>query len=180
MNVVIYARVSTDKQDLEQQVKKCEQYCDIKGWDKAALFTEKVSTRKERPILRQVIKECMQGKYQTIVMFRLDRGWRSSRQFIMDFDSLSARGCNVISVMEGLDPTTSMGKAMMTIIVALAELERANISAATKQRLDALKAMGKKLGRPKGSGDKKKRITKNYYGNDNRSNKRGPKKRGDF
>ena len=72
----------------------------------------------------------------------------------MDFDFLSSRGCYVISVMEGLDPTTPLGKAMMTILVALAELERVNISVATKQRLQALKNMGKTLGRPKGSKDK--------------------------
>ena len=56
--------------------------------------------------------------------------------------------------MEGLDPTTPTGKAFMTILVALAELERVNISLATKQRLHALKALGKTLGRPKGSKDK--------------------------
>jgi len=95
----------------------------------------------------------------------------------MDFDSLSARGCNVISVQEGLDPTTPIGKAMMSILVALAELERENISLATKQRLQALKNMGKTLGRPKGSKDGHKRNTRNYYGNKNRSKKGGVKKR---
>lgn len=90
----------------------------------------------------------------------------------MDFDSLSSRGVNVISVSEGLDPTTPIGKAMMTILVALAELERTNISEATKQRLQALKNMGKKLGRPKGSKDKNKRRTSGYI-------LREAKKRGD-
>jgi len=90
----------------------------------------------------------------------------------MDFDSLSSRGVNVISVMEGLDPTTPLGKAMMTILVALAELERANISEATKQRLKALKKLGKKLGRPKGSKDTEKRSNVGYL-------LREAKKRGD-
>lgn len=89
----------------------------------------------------------------------------------MDFDSLSSRGVQVISVMEGLDPTTPIGKAMMTILVALAELERANISEATKQRMQALKNLGKHVGRPKGSADKKKRSKSGYYGNQNRSKK---------
>jgi len=89
----------------------------------------------------------------------------------MDFDNLSAKGINVISIMEGLDPTTPLGKAMMTILVALAELERENISQATKQRLQALKNLGKTLGRPKGSKDKKPRRKSGYY---NRyANKRG-------
>lgn len=90
----------------------------------------------------------------------------------MDFDNLSAKGIHVISIMEGLDPTTPIGKAMMTILVALAELERENISQATKQRLQSLKNLGKTLGRPKGSKDKGKRRTTGYH-------LREAKKRGD-
>lgn len=120
----------------------------------------------------EMLRLAYSRRFVCIVVFRLDRAWRSSRQFIMDFDSLSSRGVNVISVSEGLDPTTPIGKAMMTILVALAELERTNISEATKQRLQALKNMGKKLGRPKGSKDKNKRRTSGYI-------LREAKKRGD-
>jgi len=178
MKVAIYCRVSTDKQELKQQINNCIKYCEIKGWNDYEVFREIQSTRKDRRVLLEVLKSCREGQYQNVVVFRLDRAWRSSRQFIMDFDSLAARGCSVISVQEGLDPTTPIGKAMMTILVALAELERENISLATKQRLQSLKNMGKKLGRPKGSSDKNKRNTRNYYGNKNRSKKGGVKKRG--
>ena len=161
MKAVIYARVSTDTQDYEQQVSACKKYCEIKGWE-YVLFTEKQGATKERPVFNSVLDGCRNGLYNCIIVFRLDRAWRSSRQFIMDFDNLSNRGVNVISVMEGLDPTTPLGKAMMTILVALAELERENISIATKQRLNALKALGKPLGRPKGSKDGSKRNNFGY------------------
>jgi len=177
MKVAIYARVSTEDQDYSQQVESCKKYCEIKGWNNYDMFREVQSTRKDRPVLSKVLKSCREGKYQNLLVFRLDRAWRSSRQFIMDFDGLVARGCNVISVQEGLDPTTPIGKAMMTILVALAELERENISLATKQRLASLKALGKKLGRPKGSGDLNPRKKTGYYGNVNRSKKRGVKNR---
>jgi site-specific DNA recombinase len=177
MKCAIYCRVSTEGQELKQQIESCKKYCEIKRWENYDIFTEIQSTRKQRPVLQNLLKQCRQGKYDTIIVFRLDRAWRSSRQFIMDFDSLSARGCNVISVMEGLDPTTPIGKAMMTILVALAELERENISLATKQRLEALKNLGKHVGRPKGSKDKKKRSSVGYHGNKNRSKKGGVKNR---
>lgn len=167
--VAIYARVSTESQDYAQQIDACRKYCEIRGWENYEVFKEVQSTRKDRPVLNQVLSSARNGNFSIIIIFRLDRAWRSSRQFIMDFDSLSARGASVISVMEGLDPTTPIGKAMMTILVALAELERENISQATKQRLQALKNMGKTLGRPKGSADKKKRKKGGYYGNTNRS-----------
>jgi len=172
MKAAIYARVSTTEQDYEQQVNACIKYCEIKGWKNYEVFTEKQSSTKERPVYNTVIHRCLHGDFNNLVVFRFDRAWRSSRQFIMDFDSLSARGVNIISVMEGLDPTTPMGKATMTIIIALAELERANISMATTQRLHALQALGKTLGRPKGSKDTKQRSKTGYY-------LREAKKRGD-
>ena len=178
MKVAIYCRVSTTQQELEQQIDTCKKFCDMKGWDDVTVFTEIQSSIKERPVFRDLLKEARRGAFDCIVVFRLDRAWRKSRDFIMDYDSLESRGVNVVSVQEGLDPSTPMGKAMMTILVALAELERTNISIATKQRLQALKNMGKKLGRPKGSKDSGKRKKSGYYGNQNRTKKGELKKRG--
>lgn len=164
MKAAIYARVSTDEQELRQQVEACQKFCEIKRWD-YDIYTEKQSSTKERPVFNDVLSLCRTGGYSHLVVFRIDRAWRSSRQFIMDFDNLSARGVYIISVMESLDPTTPIGKAFMTILVALAELERENISMATQHRLRALKAVGKTLGRPKGSKDTKKRKNTGYIRN---------------
>jgi DNA invertase Pin-like site-specific DNA recombinase len=172
----IYARVSTEEQSYEQQIDACSKFCEIKGWDSYEIFKEVQSSVKERPVWNDLLKRARQGEFNAIVVYRLDRAWRSSRQFIMDFDNLQSLGITVISVMEGLDPSTPIGKAMMTILVALGELERTNISEATKQRLQALKKMGKKLGRPKGRKDSVRRNRKNYFGNTNASNKGGTKK----
>ena len=177
MKVAIYCRVSTDKQELEQQIDTCKKFCDMKGWDDIEVFTEIQSSIKHRPIFINLLKEARRGAFDCIVVFRLDRAWRKSRDFIMDYDSLESRGVKVVSVMEGLDPSTPIGKAMMTILVALAELERTNISIATKQRLQAKKNLGQKLGRPKGSKDKCKRKKGGYYGNINSAKKGGLKKR---
>jgi DNA invertase Pin-like site-specific DNA recombinase len=173
MKTAIYCRVSTDTQDNKQQVNSCIKYCQIKGWDYET-FEEIETSTKDRPVWNNVLLLARHGKFNNIVIFRLDRAWRSSRQFIMDFDNLQNKGINVISVMEGLDCTTPMGKAMMSILVALAELERTNISIATKQRLQALKNLGKTLGRPKGSKDTKIRRKSGYLMR--YANKRGNKK----
>ena len=173
MKVAIYCRVSTEGQELEQQKDSCIKYCQIKGWEDYEVIPEILSAAKFRPIFRNLIEQAKQGKYSHLVLFRIDRGWRNSREFIMDFDTLQSRGIFIVSVMEGLDPTTPMGKAMLTILVALAELERANISQATKDRLQALKNLGKVLGRPKGSKDLNKRSVYGYLA-------REAKKRGDI
>jgi site-specific DNA recombinase len=161
MSVAIYCRVSTEGQTLEQQVEACKNYCKIKDWNDIEIFREKESSGKVRPVWEDLLRRARNGRYSIIIVFRLDRAWRSSRQFIMDTDNLSSKGIYVISIMEGLDPTTPVGKCMMTVLVALAELEKTNISIATKQRLDALRKI-KHIGRPHGSKDRKKRSPDGY------------------
>jgi DNA invertase Pin-like site-specific DNA recombinase len=172
VKAAIYVRVSTDKQTYEQQIEPCVNMCKIKGWD-FDLFKEVESAGKDRPIWTHLMRETSAGKFNAIVVHRLDRAWRSSRQFIMDFDTLTSRNVFLISVMEGFDATTPVGKAMVTIFVALAELEKANISQATKDRLAALKNLGKTLGRPKGSKDSIQRKKTGYF-------LRAAKQRGDL
>ena len=162
MKTAIYVRVSTKDQTYDQQLEPCKQFCKYKGFENIEIFKEVESTRKIRPIFQDMLKRTKNGEFQNIIVWKLDRAWRSSRAFVMDFDMLQSRGIYVISVMEGLDPTTPIGKAMMTILVALGELERENISVATKERLQAKKNLGEKLGRPMGSKDKHKRSNKGY------------------
>ena len=162
MKTAIYCRVSTEDQTLAQQLEVCKHFCLMKGWRDVDVYKEVQSSRKERPVFQEVLRRTRNNEYHAIVVFRLDRAWRSSRQFIMDFDNLQSLGKHVISVQEGLDPSTPMGRCIMTILVALAELEREQISLATKQRLQALKDNKVHLGRPFGSKDNNKRKTEGY------------------
>lgn len=176
MKPAIYIRVSTEKQTYDQQLDPCINFAKYKGFNEWRIYKEVQSSGKERKVFREMIANARKGEHPAIIVFKIDRAWRNVREFVMDFDNLMSRGINIFSVTEGLDPTTVMGKGMMHMIVVFAEIEKENISQATKERLQALKNMGKKLGRPKGSPDKSKRSTRNYYGNKNRSNKRGAKK----
>ena len=161
MKTAVYVRVSTRQQDYEQQLNACMNFCKMKGWTEVDVFKEKESSVKERKVFEELKRLAKSGHYGVIVVFRLDRAWRKSRQFIMDFGMLKDRGIIVVSVMEGIDPTTPIGEATMTIIMALNQLERDNISLATKQRLATLKGT-KRLGRPYGSKDHHKRSIDGY------------------
>jgi len=180
MKPAIYVRVSSEKQSYEQQLDPCINFAKFKGFNEYTIYKEVESSGKERPVFRNMLKNARDGLHNAIIVFKIDRAWRSTREFVMDFDNLINRGISIFSVTEGLDPTTIMGKGMMTMIVVFAEMEKAYISQATKERLQALKNMGKTLGRPKGSKDdpKKPRKRSGYYGNKNRSNKGGPKNYG--
>lgn len=162
MKAAIYCRVSTEGQSYQQQVEPCIQMCKLKGWE-YDIHSEVESSVKYRPVFEEVKKRARFGEYKAIVVWALDRAWRDSRMFIMDFDDLNARGVKIVSVMEGIDPTTTMGEFIAKVFIALAELERKLISERTKERLTALRNLGVTLGRPKGSKDKGKRKKSGYY-----------------
>jgi DNA invertase Pin-like site-specific DNA recombinase len=151
MKIAIYARVSTTQQETEQQVEACKRYAEMKGWEVATIIAEERSAWKgPRPKWEALKRDLRAMKYQGLIVFRIDRAWRRSSEFALDIDEFNRRGVSVVTVMEGIDASTPMGQALLNVIVALAQLERTNIAEATKQRLSALKSMGKKLGRPLG------------------------------
>lgn len=169
--VGIYVRVSTGGQTFEQQLDPCKKLAKYKNLTSQKIYREIESTRNERPVYNQLMQDARNFELDAIIVFRIDRAWRSVRQCVLDIDELQKRGINVLSVMEGIDFTTPFGKMMLTVIVALAELERTNISEATKERLQAKKNLGISLGRPTGSKDRHKRKRKGYLGNQNAKNK---------
>jgi len=148
VTVAVYTRVSTNRQELEQQIAACVRYCEFKHLVVGRLFSDIMSgTKSARPQYQEMLREMRAGKYDGLVIFRLDRLGRNSRELIMLVDELETRGIAIYSLNENLDTTTPIGKAVRDILLILAQLERDQISEATKQRLQSLKNMGKKLGR---------------------------------
>ena len=164
MKVCIYNRVSTQHQELEQQIQACKKFCDYKGFDVLDCYFE-VGSGKDffhRPQFNLMLGNLRAYKYEGIVTFRFDRLGRNTIECIKFFDEMESKGIKIFSLNESLDTSTAMGRAIRDFIIRLAQLERENISEATKQRLTALKNMGKTLGRPKGSKDKADRKTIGY------------------
>ena len=172
MKVAIYVRVSTDTQELEQQIEACKRYCDYKQYE--YVIYQDIGSGKEwfkRPGYNQMLNDLRHMKYQGVVVFYFDRLGRDTVEVIKFFDEMESKGIQIISLNENFDTSTAIGRAIRDILVRLAQLERESISEKTKARLQALKNLGKKLGRPKGSGDKHPRKRGGYYGNENRKKK---------
>lgn len=162
MKVAIYCRVSTDKQELEQQIESCRKFCEYKNFE-YEVFSEIGSGKNfKRDKFLNMLERLRKLEFGGVIVFRFDRLGRNAREVVTLFEEFETKGIEVISLNENLDTSTPIGKAMRHIIMVLAQLERENISEATKQRLQALKNMGKKLGRPKGSPDKNKRNNEGY------------------
>ncbi len=84
-----------------------------------------------------------------LVVWRLDRLGRSTRHVLEVLDQLERRNIGFQSLTEAVDTTGAMGKAMLTILAAFAELERNVIIERTRAGLDAARAKGRVGGRPR-------------------------------
>lgn len=164
LRVAVYARVSTDGQELAHQVEACRRFCTFKEFEVVEVFSEVGSGKSfRRPRLLEMIGRLRKREFEAVVCFRFDRLGRNMQEVVLFFEEMEAKGIQVYSVNENLDVSTPIGRAMRDIILRLAQLERENIAEATRQRLDSIRKAGKPLGRPKGSRDKKPRRKSGYW-----------------
>jgi len=166
---VIYTRVSTEEQHTENQKLLLIIYA--KSLNLSYEVIEEVeSTRNTRPLKQKLLNELRKKKYEGVIVYKLDRWARSSRELLLEIEELVSKGVKFVSYSENIDFTTAIGKLQFNILSAFAEFERNLISQRTKEGLRRVKASGVILGRRKGSKDKKKRKTIGYYDNKNAKN----------
>src|SRR6266403_517468 len=137
-----YARVSTRDQNLAAQD------AELMAAGCAKVFKEKVSGAKtDRPELAKVIGRLEEG--DVLVVTRLDRLARSTRDLLNVLDELAKRGAGFKSLKDSwADTTTPHGKLMLTVLGGLAEFERELIRARTGEGRKRAKDRGVKFGRP--------------------------------
>lgn len=162
MRVAIYCRVSTEEQKNENQKVKLVEFAQRNNWI-YEIFEEKESTRKTRPIQNELYNRLLHREYDKLLIYKFDRWARSTKELVNHIEILLERGIGIISFTENIDLNSSMGRAMFTIISAFAQLERDLIRERTLAGLERARKEGKKLGRPKGSKDKKTRKKGGYY-----------------
>lgn len=143
MKTYAYLRVSTDKQATDTQ-----EYDLLRRFPEAELIRETASGVKARPALEALLAVLQPG--DTLAVAALDRLGRRTSEILTLIEALQRRGINIVSLREGLDYSTAVGKVTAQILVVVSELERSLISQRTKAAMGALKAKGVKLGRPRG------------------------------
>lgn len=159
--VALYCRVSTNKQTNENQKIRLLEYAKLNKLE-YDLYEEIESTRKTRPVKQMLLQRIRKGDYQTVVVFKLDRWARSSRELILEIQELVDKGVGFISLSDNLDFSNSVGRLHFQILAAFSEFERSLISERTKEGIQRTKAQGAIVGRPKGSKDSKQRAKSGY------------------
>ena len=165
MKIAIYTRVSTiDKgQTLEQQELPLIEYCKKENWE-YEIFKEFASGSKEsRPELDKMMQRVRNKEFDAVMIYRLDRLGRTLKHLLQLVEEFSNKKIRFICLTQNIDTNTAQGMFFFQILGAAAEFERQLLRERIKDKLDYLKSTGKKLGRPKGSQDKKRRKKSGYW-----------------
>lgn len=135
-----YARVSTQDQHLDLQLKPLT---DV-GCEK--IFQDKVSGKKlEKTGLIEAISHLRKG--DTLVVWKLDRLGRSTKQLVTLIDQLNKQGIQFKSITDSIDTSTPSGRFFFHVMASLAEMERELMVERTKAGLAIAKQQGRTGGR---------------------------------
>jgi DNA invertase Pin-like site-specific DNA recombinase len=138
-----YARVSTHGQVTDRQTDALR----LAGVDEAHLYVDQLSgSTLRRPALDKLLAHLRPG--DTVVIQSLDRLGRNTRQLLEWVDDLSDRGVHLRILQLGVDSSTPAGKMVLTVIAALAAMEREVLIERTKDGIASAKARGRVGGRP--------------------------------
>jgi DNA invertase Pin-like site-specific DNA recombinase len=161
MNIAIYARVSTDKQEVENQIEKLKDYAKLREWNLVHVYTDTaISGRKaSRPRLDKMKQHIKAGRVNGVLVWKLDRIGRSLKDLIQLVDYFKTHRCQFISYSNNIDTSSAEGKLMFHILGAFAEFEADLISERTKLSYDTKKKRAKQVGQKVKWGRKLKDLT---------------------
>src|SRR2546422_4815844 len=129
--IALYARVSTaaGHQDPEMQLRELREYAARRGWQVVEVYTDAgvSGARDSRPALNRLMADACRRKFDSVLVWKLDRFGRSLRHLVNAIAELEAVGVAFVSLRDNLDLTTPSGRLMFAIIGAMAEFERSLI-----------------------------------------------------
>lgn len=150
MATIAYLRVSTDDQTVEAQRHSLQSVYHVDRWFEDAGVSGSVKAL-ERPGFKAVVEYVREG--DTVLVGAVDRLGRDTIDVLSTVEALQAKGVQIISKREGFDLSTPIGKAMLTMLAAVAELDRSNIKARQMAGIERAKAEGRALGKAKSIND---------------------------
>ena len=144
----LYTRVSTEDQasvkegSLDTQMDQLERYVELKGdsteevWRVAARYREEGRSGKDlkRPAFQRLLADAQAGKLDVVLCTKFDRISRSVRDFLDIQEILKEARVAFVSIAEQWDTTTPMGEFALILFLGVAQLERQQISARTREK----------------------------------------------
>jgi len=164
MKPVIYARVSYGAQETDNQILQLTAWAQSRGWGIPVIYKETESAWKtgHQKVLAELLEDCRKQKFDTIMVWALDRLSREGSLAILSLISrLKQYGVKVISYQESwTEAPGELADLLFAITGWVARMESQRRSERTKAGLERVKASGKVLGRPVGAKDKRQRRSR--------------------
>lgn len=158
----MYARVSTDGQTVENQLRDLQKAAEGHDWEIVKVIKDEAISgsrgRDKRPGFDALHKAIQRKECDIVAAWSVDRLGRSLQDLVGFLGELQAKGVHLFLYQQGIDTTTPAGKAMFQMMGVFAEFERAMIQERVKAGLQRAKAEGKTLGRPRIDDTKRAKI----------------------
>lgn len=150
--VVIYLRVSTNKQETENQLIPLKEYVEKMNYELVNVYRDEGISgskgRDQRPQLDLMLKEANQHKFSKILCYDISRLGRSLKDLVNILTDLNTMKIDLYFFQQGIDTSTTQGRMMFQLMGVFAEYERQIIVSRVNAGLRRAKDQGKKLGRP--------------------------------
>lgn len=162
-HVAIYLRVSTTgikndrEQDTAMQLLDIQNYLKMSGdinYSDFKIYEDRghKGGTKERPALKEMMRDCRNGKVSMVICYKLDRLFRSLSFMLDHVTEFQSLGIEFVSVKDKIDLSSASGRLLFQVLSAFSEFEAATIRERVNSGLANAKAKGVKLGRPQKSG----------------------------
>ncbi len=137
MRAALYIRTSTLKQEesLKAQEERLRQFCKMQGWKVVRVYRDAgiSGALGDRPQLRRLMRDAEAGKFDVVLVTKIDRFARSTVHLLNAINRLRELGVQFRAIDQPIDTTTPEGELLLQILAAIAEFERKLI----RERLEA-------------------------------------------
>ena len=131
MKAVGYIRVSTPGQvregeSLRTQEEAIGRYAQEHGYMLQEVYRDEgiSGVKNNRPALTALLEDAEKKKFEFVIIHRLSRFGRNARDLLNNMEILKSKGIKLLSIKDGIDYSTPTGQAMLTMLAAIAQLER--------------------------------------------------------
>src|ERR1700728_565971 len=145
----IYVRVSTPDQHVESQLYDLREFAAHKGYEIVHEYEDRGVSGKNarRPGLDLLMADARRKKFSVVLVAAFERIARSTKKFLQVVDELDSMGIEFVSRREGVATGDAMGRLFVTIISAIAELERSLVVERVKSGMRRARLEGRQIGR---------------------------------
>jgi DNA invertase Pin-like site-specific DNA recombinase len=147
-NVAIYARVSTDEQSPDAQLRDLREYVRNRGWMQVAEYVDigESGSKDSRPAWNELWEAIRRRRLNVVVIPALDRLGRSLPHLVKILCAINDAEISLISLREGFDLNTAVGRLQANLLAVLSEYELSLIRERTRAGMRAARARGSQIG----------------------------------